>query len=137
MRLEPGTRYPKDNSTYTVYGTVWETTVCTSFDWPWLLIPVVLVLLTALALSLIMWATATDRERAPVWKSSLFPLFYAENIDTLEKLDKTAEKDLAVLEKTGGTENWQFVLMDDTSHGDSASEGTELALLPLTEQRKP
>lgn len=70
FRLNPIAR-PGNN---TIYGTVWQSTVCTSFSWPWLLFPAALVLLTLLALLLIIWATTNDEERAPAlrYKRTLF-----------------------------------------------------------------
>lgn len=60
----------------TVNGTVWETTICTQFDWPWLLFPATLVILTVISLVLMMASTASGADRPPVWKSSILPLLY-------------------------------------------------------------
>lgn len=60
----------------TIRGDVVRTTVCTSFDWRWLLLPVALVGATAAVLSLMVLQTYHEAGRQPVWKSSLFPLLF-------------------------------------------------------------
>ncbi|KAI9776888.1 MAG: hypothetical protein M1839_009336 [Geoglossum umbratile] len=55
-----------------VNGTVYETAVCTRFDWYWLLFPVSLL---ALATILLILAILGGRYQ-PIWKSSILPLLF-------------------------------------------------------------
>ncbi|KAI1765376.1 hypothetical protein GGR53DRAFT_263822 [Hypoxylon sp. FL1150] len=65
-----------DASTHeTVNGQVNEMTVCTVFQWEWLLMPTLLVAATAAALIIMILQNLRDHEQ-PVWKSSLLPLLY-------------------------------------------------------------
>lgn len=113
MRLYPG------NVDNIIYGTVWQSTVCTSFDWPWLLFPAILILLTAASLILMIWVTALDNEGAPVWKSSILPLLYCRDLGSLHEIKRTAEKETAVLEKGPGDGKWQIVLKESLPYRDS------------------
>ncbi|KAI1336604.1 hypothetical protein F5Y15DRAFT_408460 [Xylariaceae sp. FL0016] len=64
-----------------VKGRVFETTVCTSFDWRWLLMPLLLVVITA-AMMIVMVGQNLMDKRQPVWKSSLLPaLFYGPGLE--------------------------------------------------------
>lgn len=56
-------------------GLVIETTVCTSFDWRWLLLPGGLTAAAGTLLFLMMMQNYQDPEQ-PVWKSSVLPLLY-------------------------------------------------------------
>ncbi|KAI1640052.1 hypothetical protein F4809DRAFT_592376 [Biscogniauxia mediterranea] len=56
-----------------VQGTVYQTTMCTEFNWPWLIMPTVLVVSTV-AMLLIMIKSNVDDRNHPVWKSSVLPL---------------------------------------------------------------
>lgn len=65
-----------DTSTHeTVNGRVNEMTVCTMFQWEWLLMPTILVAATAAVLIVMISQNLRDHEQ-PVWKSSLLPLLY-------------------------------------------------------------
>lgn len=64
----------------TVNGTVWETTICTQFNWPWLLFPASLLALTVLSLVLMIMSTASRADQPPVWKSSILPLVYLQDM---------------------------------------------------------
>lgn len=57
------------------HGIVNEMTVCTVFQWQWLLMPTLLVAATAAVLIAIIIQNLGDH-RQPVWKSSLLPLLY-------------------------------------------------------------
>ncbi|KAK6853870.1 hypothetical protein PG995_010682 [Apiospora arundinis] len=59
-----------------VSGSVVRTTVCTSFDWRWLLLPIALVGATGGMLALMVAQTYHEADRQPVWKSSLLPLLF-------------------------------------------------------------
>lgn len=56
-------------------GTVMRTTVCTVFDWRWLLLPIILVAVTAVLLVLMVVQNSRNPEQ-PVWKSSLLPFIF-------------------------------------------------------------
>lgn len=113
MRLDPITRYPSDNDRNLITGTVQQSNVCTQFDWPWLMFPAGLIVLTALALLLVMWGTAFDKEDMPVWKTSTLPLLYSDRLGTLKEIEKIASRDTAVIEKSGKVD-W-CVTLDQTS----------------------
>ncbi|KAI8959210.1 hypothetical protein F5Y11DRAFT_333769 [Daldinia sp. FL1419] len=59
----------------TVNGLVNEMTVCTQFQWQWLLMPTILVAATAAILITMIIQNVRDHKQ-PVWKSSLLPLLY-------------------------------------------------------------
>ncbi|KAF2735087.1 hypothetical protein EJ04DRAFT_601816 [Polyplosphaeria fusca] len=100
-----------------VPGTVLETTICSEFDWPWLCFPATLVLLTAVSLASITFATTPKSGEPPIWKSSILPLIYGRRARTdgvissnsLEEMSVSAKEDILVLEK--GEEMWEFRLM--------------------------
>lgn len=56
-------------------GSVVRMTVCTNFDWRWLLLPIGLVGATGAMLVLMILQNCHD-DGQPVWKSSLFPLLF-------------------------------------------------------------
>ncbi|KAH8659901.1 hypothetical protein BX600DRAFT_522550 [Xylariales sp. PMI_506] len=76
-----------------VQGAVYSTTVCTQFDWRWLLLPVVLVALTV-ALVLATITTSYVWQDQPVWKSSSLPLIYYGFTDGVTPSDKLDKKEL-------------------------------------------
>ncbi|KAI1413810.1 hypothetical protein F5Y13DRAFT_179191 [Hypoxylon sp. FL1857] len=59
----------------TVEGAVIEVSVCTQFQWQWLIMPTGLVAATTVILITIILQNLRDN-RQPVWKSSLLPLLY-------------------------------------------------------------
>ncbi|KAK7957868.1 hypothetical protein PG988_012716 [Apiospora saccharicola] len=59
----------------TAKGSVVRMTVCTNFDWRWLLLPIGLVMATGAMLVLMILQNCQD-DGQPVWKSSLFPLLF-------------------------------------------------------------
>ncbi|KAI2776395.1 hypothetical protein F4815DRAFT_484627 [Daldinia loculata] len=59
----------------TATGLVNEMTVCTQFQWQWLLMPTILVAATAAVLIAMITQNLRDQKQ-PVWKSSLLPLLY-------------------------------------------------------------
>ncbi|KAI1857459.1 hypothetical protein JX265_011194 [Neoarthrinium moseri] len=56
-------------------GSVIEMTVCTSFDWRWLLMPAVLLVATGSLLVLMIVQNYMNPQQ-PVWKSSILPLLF-------------------------------------------------------------
>ena len=107
MRLDPRTRFAGsrfDPST-TIRGFVWQTTICNTINWPWLLFPITLVLLTALSMSLMIWFAADEDvdKKTPVWKSSALPLIYTgREIGEMKGMECMAEKEKALLLKKSG-----------------------------------
>lgn len=64
-------------------GVVTRMTICTAFDWQWLLLPISLVATTALLLILTVLGNLREHSQ-PVWKSSVLPLiFYGINVKSL------------------------------------------------------
>lgn len=80
-------------------------TVCTRFDWQWLLFPIIL---TVMVVALLVWSISGTfgRRAQPVWKSSLLPLLYygfesgekEEEAAQLAELEGRAEKERVVFE---------------------------------------
>lgn len=58
-----------------VWGLVYESSTCTQFDWKWLSLPVILVVICALLLAWIINKNYRDPEQ-PVWKGSILPLLF-------------------------------------------------------------
>ncbi|KAI1452754.1 hypothetical protein F4805DRAFT_470619 [Annulohypoxylon moriforme] len=58
-----------------VNGVVNEITICTQFEWRWLLMPTILVAATGAVLVAIIVQNLLNKSQ-PVWKSSLLPLLY-------------------------------------------------------------
>jgi hypothetical protein len=100
------------NSDNTVNGTVWQVTVCTEFDWRWLMFPMALIALSIASLVLMIVSTAFANDYIPVWKSSILPFLYLGNSKmqtmSLEEMEKAAKQDKVALRRndTGG---WQFI----------------------------
>ncbi|KAL2208211.1 hypothetical protein CC79DRAFT_817253 [Sarocladium strictum] len=57
-------------------GQQFESTICTTFDWPWLLAPAVLTVITALLLAWVLVQNKFRETRQPVWKGSILPFLY-------------------------------------------------------------
>lgn len=72
-----------------VLGTVYETTVCTRFDWKWLLFPIVLVFATLVLLAFTVVSSYYDSQQLPIWKSSLLPLLFYGFERKSQTLDQT------------------------------------------------
>lgn len=77
MRMTGSNAY--ENGTGNALGTVTSTTVCLRIEWPWLILPVALVLLT-MVLFIVILAMARHllvTEGMPIWKSSaVIPFFH-------------------------------------------------------------
>ncbi|KAK7926693.1 hypothetical protein PG985_003691 [Apiospora marii] len=74
FRAVGGSNYDA-NEAETARGSVVRSTVCTHFDWRWLLLPIGLTAATgALLVRMILQNCRDDGQ--PVWKSSLFPLLF-------------------------------------------------------------
>lgn len=69
---------PVNSSLPTIaYGSVYQTDVCVQVNWQWLSLPATLLFLTAALLVGNIIASLRDRQRYPIWKSSILPLLYA------------------------------------------------------------
>lgn len=64
------------NGSGTALGTVIETTVCLRVDWPWLLLPGVLVLLTVALFVAVLFIDRPCQSGQPIWKSSAVVAFF-------------------------------------------------------------
>jgi hypothetical protein len=99
-----------------VPGTIWESTICTEFNWPTICFPAALIALTAIALTFIMSATTHSEDEPPIWKSSILPLIYGRVAgpesngyeNTVNEMDNSAKKDMLVLKRGQG--QWEFKL---------------------------
>lgn len=101
-----------------VLGVVNNVTVCTQFDWPWLILPTALLALSVLLL-VAMMITNYRRQDQPVWKASSLPLlFYSFTDDTAisEKLDEDQLEEIAkrthVQFRTGRVTGFERVIPD-------------------------
>lgn len=77
-----GSNNNNPSQTETAKGIVVETAVCTVFNWEWLLLPILLVIVTVLLLGY-MVAQSLSMRSQPVWKTSILPLLFY-NIKGLE-----------------------------------------------------
>ncbi|KAL2059721.1 hypothetical protein VTL71DRAFT_10213 [Oculimacula yallundae] len=59
-----------------VEGVVERTSICTQFNWPWLIFPASLILLTAALLCMTTFIRHYDNLHMPNWKASLLPLLF-------------------------------------------------------------
>ncbi|KAF4844150.1 hypothetical protein CGCSCA4_v007705 [Colletotrichum siamense] len=57
-------------------GTAVEMSICMRVDWPWLVYPGVLLVLTSVLLATTYAQSCRDRGRHPIWKSSILPLLF-------------------------------------------------------------
>ncbi|KAL3293493.1 hypothetical protein RB213_013712 [Colletotrichum asianum] len=83
-----------------IIGSVMGTTVCTRFDWQWVLLPITLVFATA-TLLIIAVAQSWTNPAMPVWKTSILPLLFYNKVRSshdeglptldLDELQKVAE----------------------------------------------
>lgn len=84
-------------------GAVMRTTVCTVFDWRWLLLPIILVAVTAILLVLMVIQSSRNPEQ-PVWKSSLLPfIFYGVRGGSSSENEIRPALGLAELDRQAGT----------------------------------
>lgn len=95
-------------------GTMFRTTVCTQFQWIWLLFPLILLLSTAFLLCILGYKTLVDREKVPAWKSSLLPLLFmgdriggAVAVGDMDDIKKDTKKLTVSLSRNG--KGWEFV----------------------------
>lgn len=84
---------PAVNMVYdSVAADVWQTSVCTSVDWKWLLLPALLAALGAVALGVAIlrtWRQSGRADGVPVWKWSALPLlFYGDRFASSDGSDR-------------------------------------------------
>ncbi|KAG7287489.1 hypothetical protein NEMBOFW57_007001 [Staphylotrichum longicolle] len=84
---------PAVNMVYdSVAADVWQTSVCTSVDWKWLLLPALLAALGAVALGVAIlrtWRQSGRADGVPVWKWSALPLlFYGDRFAPSDGSDR-------------------------------------------------
>lgn len=85
----------------TAKGIVVETAVCTVFNWEWLLLPIVLVVVTVLLLGYMVAQNLRVRSQ-PVWKTSILPLLFYNVNKTPTDEEPRAVADLDTLRKRAG-----------------------------------
>ncbi|KAI2640860.1 hypothetical protein GGS26DRAFT_180332 [Hypomontagnella submonticulosa] len=91
----------------TVQGQVIEMTVCTEFQWRWLLMPTILVAITAAILIAIIIQNLRDHKQ-PVWKSSLLPLLYYGFGETHHQDPRTPVMDLTQMNRAASDTRAKF-----------------------------
>lgn len=64
------------NGSGVALGTVIQTTVCMRVDWPWLLLPAMLMLLTVILFAAVLLMARDRYNRQPIWKSSAVVAFF-------------------------------------------------------------
>jgi hypothetical protein len=93
-----------------VLGVVQQSTVCTRFEWQWLLLPIFLIVVTVALLAWIMVKVYLQPEM-PVWKSSLLPLLFhgfrnqgagERQMVHMDELEKRAGRVMAVMDMGDG-----------------------------------
>ncbi|KAF4962269.1 hypothetical protein FSARC_9658 [Fusarium sarcochroum] len=105
-----GSKGPYVKEIDSVVGLVTEVTVCTDFDWRWILLPAILMLIT-LAMLVFAVVQSYTNPAMPVWKTSILPLlFYGPNVSDdqarsetdLDELQKQAGKMIVKFQDEGG-----------------------------------
>jgi hypothetical protein len=82
-----------------VPGTIWNTTICTEFNWPWLIFPAALILLAAASLASITFLNAWSLDGAPIWKSSILPCILRDERDGKMSTKSSSMNDLKQVAK--------------------------------------
>jgi hypothetical protein len=98
-------------------GMVVRTTICTKFDWIWLVFPLALMVLTVLLLCFMCGKTLFDKRRVPAWKSSILPLLLAGRqlraVAAAEDMDKMkSNTDPLVVSLMHDGIGWEFAIED-------------------------
>jgi hypothetical protein len=93
-----------DSGSDKVTGTVNETSICTVFDWRWVLLPAGLMVVT-IALLIHVVVQNYANKALPIWKTSVLPLlFYGPNVLN----DQTRQTDLDELQRHAGKIKVEF-----------------------------
>ncbi|CAI6091219.1 unnamed protein product [Clonostachys chloroleuca] len=129
-----------------IRGDVHYTTICTKFQWRWLLGPALLLLMTIGFFAHAVTRCVVRRGREPLWKSSIFPALYfnAESQGQgsereLSELEKRAKSMFATLSVTDEGK-WELVHGTDEVSGSGRSDPSneEVALMdippPITQE---
>lgn len=129
-----------------IRGDVHYTTICTKFQWRWLLGPALLLLMTIGFFAHAVTRCVVRRGREPLWKSSIFPALYF-NVESqgqgsereLSELEKRAKSMFATLSVTDEGK-WELVHGTDEVSGSGRSDPSneEVALMdippPITQE---
>jgi hypothetical protein len=97
-----------------VPGTIWKTSSCTEFNWPWLIFPAALIILAAASLASITLSDAWSRDGAPMWKSSILPFILRDERERGLSTDSSSLKDLKQIAKENNLileredDRWEF-----------------------------
>ncbi|VUC26135.1 unnamed protein product [Clonostachys rosea] len=120
-----------------VQGEAYETSICTDFQWKWLLGPTILLLMTVFFLIQSVSRSIINRNREPLWKASILPAIYASpgpqlkpDRYNLKGLENMAEKDFLTLAKTGKNK-WEFLKSANTGIQYGRGHGDQIALMDL------
>lgn len=106
-------------------GAVMRTTVCTVFDWHWLLLPIILVAFTAVLLLFMVIQNSRDPDQ-PVWKSSLLPfIFYGVRGGLSSEDEVRPALDLAELDRQAGNVSGRWYGGEDAGFVTSESPPKE------------
>ncbi|KAI8283419.1 hypothetical protein K4K60_002715 [Colletotrichum sp. SAR11_57] len=89
-----------------VIGSVLGTTVCTRFDWQWVLLPITLVFATAILLTVAVAQSWID-PAIPVWKTSILPILFYNKVDSSHN-EGMPTLDLDELQKVAVTTKAKF-----------------------------
>ncbi|KAH8777874.1 hypothetical protein F5883DRAFT_696829, partial [Diaporthe sp. PMI_573] len=100
-------------------GTAIQTTVCIRVEWPWLLLPGVLVLLTVVLFVAVLFMARSHHDEKPIWKSSALVAFF-HGVDaqshTPGRADGGTARPVEPAYETGNTQPSSSFLRRD-SHG--------------------
>jgi hypothetical protein len=100
-------------------GTAIQTTVCIRVEWPWLLLPGVLVLLTVVLFVAVLFMARSHHDEKPIWKSSALVAFF-HGVDaqshTPGRADGGTARPVEPAHETGNTQPSSSFLRRD-SHG--------------------
>lgn len=124
-----------NQNTAVVLGTAYETRLCTKIDWPWLIFPVALLILTAVLLVTTIGKTLLDGPDVPIWKSSILPLLFAAPNSDLKAASGSVQDIYQAAENTvvrlvrDSSNSWEFIQeYSATREGGSESGISSLTL---------
>ena len=106
-----GTANPWYGGDTVVNGTTLQSTVCVSFDWPWLAYSITVAFLTALQLFFVIVLSARNKHH-PIWKTSTLPLLFYGSLkfrdwmDRVMDIDELEKRSKSVLAKLRYESDW-------------------------------
>jgi hypothetical protein len=108
-------------------GQQFESTICTTFDWPWLLAPAVLTAITALLLAWVLVHNKFRETRQPAWKGSILPLlFYGLNSREGSVLSNTQSENCRLADLKDINERSRRTRVQFSNGADGASLGFQV-----------